>query len=201
MKSWQEEKMACHEVTKVCLKNKEPTLLEVQSVAVHEEVPKEEAAVENFGVLKKWYRVQYAAVRHRGQPKKRTQSSGRSRKKLVAACRRMPHRAIPARRKGYGRRGPGRDIVEIGAPKGRTSGTRRRAKPESITGIRNEGSRQRLCLRSKTTLGRFFRKTIELEIVKRTVGSSVRLGKMNDRTLWKGRPPPKRKKSLLAALE
>jgi hypothetical protein len=31
--------------------------------------------------------------------------------------------------------------------------------------------------------------------VKRVVGISIRLGKMNDGTLWRGRPPPKRKKT------
>jgi hypothetical protein len=37
----------------VCLESKEPTSLEVESIAVHEKVPKEEAAVETFGTLKK----------------------------------------------------------------------------------------------------------------------------------------------------
>jgi hypothetical protein len=38
-----------------------------------------------------------------------------------------------------------------------------------------------------------------LEIVKWTVGSSVRIKKMSVRTLWRNRPPPRWKKRLLAA--
>jgi hypothetical protein len=43
MRAWQKETMAGQEVTETCVESKEPTSLE--SVAVHEEVPKEEAAV------------------------------------------------------------------------------------------------------------------------------------------------------------
>jgi hypothetical protein len=39
-----------------------------------------------------------------------------------------------------------------------------------------------------------FRNTIELEIAKQIVGTSIRLRKMSVATLWKGHPPPKRKK-------
>jgi hypothetical protein len=38
-----------------------------------------------------------------------------------------------------------------------------------------------------------------LEVVKLSAGSSVRIWKMNVMTLWRSRPPPKRKKRLLAA--
>jgi hypothetical protein len=41
--------------------------------------------------------------------------------------------------------------------------------------------------------------THELEVVKRAVGISVRIRKMNIRTLWRSQTPPKRKKILLAA--
>jgi hypothetical protein len=46
MNAWQKHMTACRETTKACLESKEPTLLEVESVAVHEEVPKEVAKVE-----------------------------------------------------------------------------------------------------------------------------------------------------------
>jgi hypothetical protein len=55
--------------------------------------------------------------------------------------------------------------------------------------------------KSERTSCRMFGETTGLEIVKRIDGSSVRIRKMNFRTLWRGRPPPIRKKSLLAALE
>jgi hypothetical protein len=91
---------------------------------------------------------------------------------------------------------------------------RRQAKLEGITGIRNQGSRQQLCLRkerttsncirehskkqeprlvSRTTLGRTFRKTVELEVTKQIAGTSINLQKMSDWTLWRGRSPLKRR--------
>jgi hypothetical protein len=39
------EMMACQEATEALLENKEPTSMEIESVAVHGEVPKEENAV------------------------------------------------------------------------------------------------------------------------------------------------------------
>jgi hypothetical protein len=85
----------------------------------------------------------------------------------------MTRRAIPARHKGQVRQGQDQDSVTRGASKGRTFGKRRRGKPEGITGIRNEGSRQEPLLGSSTTLGRIFRKTIEMEIAKKIVGTSI----------------------------
>jgi hypothetical protein len=49
-----------------------------EAAAEHQEVPKVEAAVENR------YGDRHLAIRHRRQPKKRTQGDGGSRKKLVA---------------------------------------------------------------------------------------------------------------------
>jgi hypothetical protein len=63
--------------------------LEVESVAVHEEVPKEEVAVKTVIVLKKRWRDRHLAIRRSGQPKKRTQANDGSRKKLTDACREM----------------------------------------------------------------------------------------------------------------
>jgi hypothetical protein len=45
---------------------------EIESEAVHEEVPKEEAAMKNFGALKERYMDRYLAVRHSGKPKEQT---------------------------------------------------------------------------------------------------------------------------------
>jgi hypothetical protein len=68
-------------------------------------------------------------------------------------------------------------------------------------GIRGRSSRQELLVGSGTTLNKTFRKTVDLEIVNRTVGSSVRIGKMSNRVLWRSGPPQKRKKSILTTLE
>jgi hypothetical protein len=73
-----------------------------------------------------------------------------------------------------------------------------RKKPESSNGIRNQGPGQQLRLRKERISGRIFGNTIGLEIMKRTVWSPVRIRKMSVRTLWRGRPPLKRKKRLHA---
>jgi hypothetical protein len=54
IRAWQNE-MACQEATEACVESKEPTSMETELVAVYEEVPKEETAVENFGALRKRY--------------------------------------------------------------------------------------------------------------------------------------------------
>jgi hypothetical protein len=126
--------MACEEATEACLESKEPTSMEVE----HEEVPKEDAAVETSGALKKWHRERHLAVRRHGQPKKQTPGYGGSWKKLAATCRGMTHHAIPARYKGQGK-----DSVAQGAQKEWTFG-RRHTCQETIIEIKNQGSRQQL---------------------------------------------------------
>jgi hypothetical protein len=75
---------------------------------------------------------------------------------------------------------------------------RRRVDPEGNTGIKDPGARRQLRLRNEETAGRISWKTHEkmfgLEIVKRIAGSPVPLQKGKVWTLWRGRPPPKRKK-------
>jgi hypothetical protein len=43
MRAWWKEMMACEEVMEACLESNEPTSVEIESIAVHEDVPKEEA--------------------------------------------------------------------------------------------------------------------------------------------------------------
>jgi hypothetical protein len=43
---------------------------------LHEEVPKEEARLQTFGVLKEQQRDQHLAITHNSQPKKRMQGNG-----------------------------------------------------------------------------------------------------------------------------
>jgi hypothetical protein len=47
---------------------------------------------------------------------------------------------------------------------------------------------------------KIYRKTIGLEVVKRAAEKSTGLPKLRNSTLWRCRPPPKRKKNLLAPL-
>jgi hypothetical protein len=75
----------------------------------------------------------------------------------------MTSHAIPAWHKGQDK-----DMAVQGTWKGQTFRARRQEKPESITGIRNQGSRHRLCLGSRT-LNKTFRKTADKEVAKQTV--------------------------------
>jgi hypothetical protein len=62
--------------------------------------------------------------------------------------------------------------------------------PEGGSGIRDGDLKEQLRLGSERTSGGIFRKALVLEIVKRRVEPSVRIRKMNVRTLWRGFPPP-----------
>jgi hypothetical protein len=110
----------------------------LKSIAKHEEVVKEEAAVKSVGALKKRHRDWHLDVGCRGQPKKWIQGNGESRKKLAVACRRMTSYAIPARRKGHCCHGQGKKKAVSRTQKRRTFRKRRRAKPESISGSGTE---------------------------------------------------------------
>jgi hypothetical protein len=171
------------------------------AVAEQQDIPKEETAVETIGALKDQYMDRHLSVRRRRQYSKQTQGHGESRQKLAAARIRMARRAVPAPRKGHGHQGPGKDSVAKGTPKGGTFGKRRRARPECNNGIRKRDLNQQLRLGSKGNINETFRQTLSLEIVKRTVESSVRIRKMSDWTLWRSWPSPKRKKRLLADSE
>jgi hypothetical protein len=74
-----------------------------------------------------------------------------------------------------------------------------RRKRTTTDGIREWISEQPH-LKSERTTSKIYRKTVGLEVVKRETEMSARLLKMRNWTLWRGRPPPKWKKSLLAVL-
>jgi hypothetical protein len=151
MKSGKEKveamKEACLEKTEACLEGKEPASLEIEPMAVHEEAPKEEAAVKTVRAVKKRNGDQHLAVRHSGQMKKWTQGSGRSWNKLTATRKEMTHCAGMARCKGRSHKGPTvrkrrqknrtRDNVARGASKGRTFRKRQGVQPECSNGIRD----------------------------------------------------------------
>jgi hypothetical protein len=69
---------------------------EMKSLAVHEEVPNEEAAVETFGALKEQCEDWHLDMGCCRQLKKWTQGNDESQKKLTTACRGMTHHAILA---------------------------------------------------------------------------------------------------------
>jgi hypothetical protein len=76
-----------------------------------------------------------------------------------------------------------KDKAVLRTQKGRTFGKRRRAKLECINGIRDRDVKKQLRLRKKRTSSRIFRKTVELEVVKQIVRTSMRPRKMRDWTL------------------
>jgi hypothetical protein len=100
MDSHHEKLMTSKEKLEACLgkteaypENMEADPKEMKSIAVHEEVRKEEATVETFGALKKRHRDWHLAVGRHGKPKEWTQGDGES-QKVAAACRGMTHHAI-----------------------------------------------------------------------------------------------------------
>jgi hypothetical protein len=95
------------------------------------------------------------------------------------------------------------NIVE-GAPEGRTDEKRRRTRPECNSGIRSlsktpgngmRGWTRKLDRRLKErTLNEAIRKSPRRDIVRLIFESSVGLRVPGNGTLWKCRPPPKRKR-------
>jgi hypothetical protein len=81
MRTWRKEMRADREATEAYPERMEANAKKIKSVALHEEVPKEEATVRIFGAQKKRYGDRHLAVRRRRQLKKRTQSDGGSLKK------------------------------------------------------------------------------------------------------------------------
>jgi hypothetical protein len=85
-----------------------------------------------------------------------------------------------------------------GALRERTTEKRRRVNPEGYTDIKDPGAKLQLRLRNDNTDSRLCGKTNEkvigLETAKQIAGSRVPLQKNKNLTLWRGRPPPKRKK-------
>jgi hypothetical protein len=196
-------KKAGHErieaMMEACLEKTEATDLganpeEIKSVVEHQKASKEETLVEIIGALEDRYGNRYLALRRRRQLRKLTQDEGGLRIKMATACRRMTRDAIPAQCKGHCRQGTGRGNVARGAPKGWTLERRRWTHLECNKGIKDRGARRQLRLRKERVSNRIFRKTGELEIKKRTVMSSTGLQEVCYWTLWRGRPPPKRKK-------
>jgi hypothetical protein len=125
---------AHHERMMVCLGKMETTDLETnpeetESGADHQEVPKEDVAVETGRAPNERHRGRHLAAGRRGQLEERTWENCGSHKKLGAARRKMTHRAGVARCKGnvVGKNRT-RDKVVQGTPKGQMLG--RRHQPE-----------------------------------------------------------------------
>jgi hypothetical protein len=135
-------------------------------------------------------------------------------RKLTVACRRWFAQAKVARcERGVVRRNWIRAKVEQGTRREETC-------QEGEIGVKNLGCRRPLYLRRKRTTAdgvrewkseqphlknerttsEIYRRTIELEVVKRGTEMSTGLLKMRKWKLWRCRPPPKRKKNPLAVM-
>jgi hypothetical protein len=68
---------------------------------------------------------------------------------------------------------------------------------EGTNGTRNRDVKEQLRLGSERTTRGIYKKVTGLEIAKRIARCTVRLQRMKDWTLWRGRPSPKRKKRRL----
>jgi hypothetical protein len=88
-----------------CIGELEANQEKSDTVAEHQEVPKEKVAVETIRALEDQYGDWHLAVGHRQQLKKWTQGDGGSWKKMGATCRHITHRAIPAWCKGRDHKG------------------------------------------------------------------------------------------------
>jgi hypothetical protein len=162
--------MAYQEVMEASLEEMEANPGELQYLAVHQEVPKEETAVEMIGALKDVPGVRHLAVGRRQQSNKRTQGDGGSRQKLAAARGRLTSRTVPAPRKGFSRHGPGKyDVVHV---RGETSGTAelqqwlKEPRPETAATSRNLGCKRIF----NETVRQNFRLEVEKLVVRISIG-------------------------------
>jgi hypothetical protein len=119
------------------------------------------------------------------------------------------HAGVAWRREKFVRKDRTRNQAEQETQKRRKEGERLWKVPECTSGIRDRGLRQQvrrrmrirdLCcrrppyLRNEGTTSGIYRRAIVLEIAKQVVGTSNVLRKIRKWILWRGRPPPKRKK-------
>jgi hypothetical protein len=72
MRPWRKETTTSQEGTEACLESQESTSVQIEFVAVHEEVPKEKAAVKTGRALKKrygdWHRTVGCCLQSDDQP-------------------------------------------------------------------------------------------------------------------------------------
>jgi hypothetical protein len=87
-----------------------------------------------------------------------------------------------------------RNKIARGTRIGRMLGRRQAICQEGTNEIRNRDVKEQLGLGNERTTRGIQRKSTGLEIAKRIGRCTVGLHRIKDWTLWRGRPPPKRKK-------
>jgi hypothetical protein len=189
----------------------EPDPGKMQSVDEHQEIPEEDAAVMPVGGLKKRRRDWNLAAGRRQKPKGRIQANCESRRRLTVAGKKMTHHATVAwskrnvfRRIGtQGNCGPRSKLTAAGLkmthhatvawPREkfvRKDCTINQTEQETSKRRNDEKRRQQLRPRIEKMLYEIFRGRIAKQVVRTPNG----LQKIRKWTLWRGQPPPKRKK-------
>jgi hypothetical protein len=134
--------------------------------------------VETIGATEDRFLNSHLAIGCCNQLKSLTQGDSESLHEFATTIKQFTHRVFPVLHEDHIRRGPGKAFVD---------------------GIRDWGINWQLLLKAKKTLKEALIQTLELDIVKLAVRSSIRLQKTSDRASWRNRPAPKRKMRLLAA--
>jgi hypothetical protein len=224
--------------TVASLERKEQDPKELESGAECQEVPTEKATVKSLRITKKRPRGRHIAAERRIKPTKMTQGDCESRRRLVAACRKVSRCAAvawhgrnivrdiqtqgnfgPRQKLGaagimvtlharlapckgtFAQKDPTRDSVKRGAYREWAVSERHHTKPTGCQGIRNQSSKQQVCLRKEGTTmndigawtsgqqllpgsGRMHMKALyemgSVKIAKQNAGSSARLWSIKD---------------------
>jgi hypothetical protein len=207
--------MACQEM-EAHQEEEEPTSVDRKPEAAEQrEVPIDDAEVMPVGEpMKKRRRDRkMAAERRRQKPKTSTRENCGPQKRLAVAHRGRTRRAKMARKTPRDKKMPRRATVARRMRDTFRPNTTRRTKVarQQETSVGKNRTKNKVMLRTSKgwTLGRgngrnrnvtsgirieAYEKTTGLEIEKRIVGPHISLRHDKDWTLWRGRPPPKRKK-------
>jgi hypothetical protein len=96
---------------------------------------------------------------------------------------------------------PIRDHGQQERRKGRRDEKKRWEDSEGNNGTRRRDVKEQLRRRNERTTSEIYRKIIRLEVVKRPTEMSTGLLKVRNWALWRGKPPLKRRKTLIATLD
>jgi hypothetical protein len=196
LKITQEETMAFQETMKARLEEEEPASVEMKPEVAHEqEVPLEDAVVMPVGEPRRRRRDQQhlAAQRRQKKQQKRTQNKNWYRKDLVAARRETTRRAAVARRMSI-------LLTEETSRESRGSRKRLVAARRGTTRCAEAARHKDIAIARNYTWDKIERGTRRLRALRKRRTAEVLHGIPRDTeikswTLWRGRPPPKRKRS------
>jgi hypothetical protein len=132
---------------------------------------------ETVGATEDRFGDQHQAVGYRDHLKTRAQGDSGPLQEFSTATEQLTHRAFPALHEDHVRRGLSNAFGNK---------------------IRYRSMKQQLLLGGNKKINQALRQTAGLEVVRLTIGSSIRLRKTSDRALRMSRPLPKRKKRLPA---